>query len=208
MAETRVRNLIISGMGATNGGNVHLAKIEGTGTVTGDINCSIFTVNGNAAIHGSVKTKAAEINGSVSMDGDLIADTIQLNGTATVKGKCEAERLKANGRLQIDTLNAGEIHITLHGSSHIMEIGGEHIEIRKQSGIVLTKLLKAFSVLPFDKLTAQIIEGDDIYVEYTIAEVVRGTNVIIGPGCEINLIEYKTKLEQDKSSNIKRTVQL
>jgi cytoskeletal protein CcmA (bactofilin family) len=207
MAETRVRNLIIAGNGSINGGDVHLAKIEGTGTVTGDINCSIFTVNGKADIYGSVRAKSAQINGSVTMEGDLIADTIQLNGMAKVIGKCEAEKLKATGRLNIDTLNAGKINITLHGSSHITEIGGEHIDIRKQSGIVLTTILKAFSVLPFDKLTAQIIEGDSIYVEYTIAEVVRGTNVVIGPGCEINLVEYKTKLEQDKSSNIKRIVQ-
>lgn len=208
MAETRVRNLIISGMGSTNGGNVYLAKIEGTGTVTGDIDCSIFTVSGKADIYGSVKAKSVEINGTVSMDGDLIAETIQLNGMAIVKGKCEAEKLNANGRLTLGTLNAGDISILLHGSSSITEIGGEQIEIRKQSGIVMAKLLKAFSIQPFDKLTARIIEGDSIYLEHTMAKVVRGTNVTIGPGCEIDLVEYKTKLEQDKSANIKRIVQL
>jgi cytoskeletal protein CcmA (bactofilin family) len=124
MDKTRVRNLIITGMGTTNGGNVHLAKIEGTGTVAGDIDCSVFTVNGKADIHGSIKARSAEINGRINMDGDLIAENIQLIGMAAVKGKCEAEKLNANGRLDIDTLNAGDIQITLHGSSSITEIGG------------------------------------------------------------------------------------
>jgi cytoskeletal protein CcmA (bactofilin family) len=208
MDKDHVRNLIIAGIGATNGGSVYLAKIDGTGTVTGDIECAVFTINGRAEMHGSVKANSAEINGTINVEGDLIAESIKLTGMAAIKGKCEAEKLYANGRLDIDTLNAGNIQITLHGSSSIAEIGGEHIEIRKQRGIALTKLLNALSIPPFDKLTARIIEGDDIYLEYTVAAVVRGTNVSIGPGCEIELVEYKKKLELHKSSKILRSVQI
>jgi hypothetical protein len=90
----------------------------------------------------------------------------------------------------------------------LLKLVGGHIEIRKQPGIAFTKMLKALSIPPFDKLTAQIIEGDYVYVEYTMAEIVRGTNVIIGPGCEIALVEYKTKLDRDKSSKVMRIVQI
>jgi cytoskeletal protein CcmA (bactofilin family) len=208
MDKTRIRNLIITGLGTTNGGNVHLAKIEGTGTVTGDIGCSVFTLKGKADIHGSIKAKSAEINGMINMDGDLIAENIHLIGMAAVKGKCEAEKLNANGRLDIDTLNAGDIQFTLQGSSTINEIGGEHIEIRKHPGIDFTQWLKALSIPLSHNLTAQTIEGDYVYVEYTKAEVVRGTHVIIGPDCEIELVEYKTKLELDKSSKVMQIVQI
>jgi cytoskeletal protein CcmA (bactofilin family) len=208
MNKTRMHNLIITGMGTTNGGNVQLARIDGNGTVAGDLDCSDFTLNGKADIHGSIKASNAEINGRITIDGDLIAENIQLIGRATVKGKCEAEKLNANGRLDIDILNAGDIQITLQGSSSITEIGGEHIEIRKHPGIDLTKLLKALSIPLSHNLTAQTIEGDYVYVEYTMAEVVRGTNVIIGPGCEIKLVEYKIKLDQDKSSKVMRIVQI
>jgi cytoskeletal protein CcmA (bactofilin family) len=208
MDKDHVRNLIIAGIGSTNGGNVYLAKIDGYGTVTGDIECAIFTVNGRADIHGSVKANSAEINGTINVEGNLIAESIKLAGKAAIKGKCEAEKFNANGRLDIGTLNAEKIQITLHGSSSIAEIGGEHIEIRKQRGIAFTKLLNALSIPPFDKLTVQTIEGDEIYLEHTVAAVVRGTNVTIGPGCEIDLVEYKTKLDLHKSSKILKSVQI
>lgn len=42
----------------------------------------------------------------------------------------------------------------------------------------------------------EIIKGDDIFLEYTKAKVVRGNNIIIGSNCEIDLIEYKNNFEQ------------
>jgi cytoskeletal protein CcmA (bactofilin family) len=131
-----------------------------------------------------------------------------LIGLAVVKGKCETEKLNVNGRLDVDILNAGDIKFTMHGSSSITEIGGEHIEIRKESGINLAKWLKALTIPLLHNLTAQTIEGDYVYVEYTKAKVVSGTNVIIGPDCEIELVEYKTKLDLDKSSKVMRIVQI
>jgi cytoskeletal protein CcmA (bactofilin family) len=219
------RNLTISGIGSSNGGTVRVAKIEGIGRVDGDINCSDFILNGKADIHGNLKALTAEINGTASVkgnlhsdrlrihgkvivDGDFIGENMQLNGMASVKGNCEAEKFNANGRLQIGVLNAGNIQITLHGNSNIAEIGGEHIQIRKQPGIDFAKWLKVLPLPLGNKLTAQTIEGDYVYVEYTTAAVVRGINVTIGPGCEIGLVEYKTKFVQDKGSKVKSLEQL
>lgn len=219
------RNLTLSGIGSSNGGTVHLAKIDGIGKVNGDINCSDFIVNGKADVHGSVQSSKAEINGTAVVEGslhsegtriqgklivqgNLIGDHIQLNGMLSVNGGCESETFDANGRLQIGTLNAGNIQITLHGQSHITEIGGEHIKIRKQSGVDYAKWLKLLPIPVGNKLTVQTIEGDTVYVEYTTAKAVRGTDVVIGPGCEIGLVEYKGKFEQDKGSKVERMEQL
>ncbi|MDB5055459.1 MAG: hypothetical protein JWM44_3509 [Bacilli bacterium] len=219
------RNLTISGIGSSNGGTVRVAKIEGIGRVDGDIICSDFILNGKADIHGSIKASTAEINGTVVVEGnlhsdrlringkvivdsDLIGENMQLNGMASVKGKCEMEKFNAIGRLQVGVLNAGNIQITLHGNSNIAEIGGEHIQIRKAPGIDFAKWLKVLPIPLGNKLTAQTIEGDYVYVEYTTAAVVRGINVTIGPGCEIGLVEYKTKFDQDKGSKVKSLEQL
>ena len=53
-----------------------------------------------------------------------------------------------------------------------------------------------------NKLTVDIIEGDDIYLENTHAKVVRGNNITLGPGCEIELVEYKNDFKQDKEAEI------
>ncbi|SFM23031.1 protein CcmA, bactofilin family [Paenibacillus sp. 1_12] len=219
------RNLTLSGIGSSNGGTVRVAKIDGIGKVNGDINCSDFIVNGKANVLGGVQASTAEINGTAVVEGDLhaeririqgklivqgnlVGDHIQLNGMASVKDGCESEIFNANGRLQIGALNAGNIQITLHGHSQIAEIGGEQIKIRKQPGIDYAKWLKLIPIPVGSKLTAQTIEGDTIYVEYTTAEAVRGTDVVIGPGCEIGLVEYKGKFEQDKGSKVERLEQL
>lgn len=219
------RNLILSGIGSSNGGTVRLAKIDGIGKVNGDMNCSDFIVNGKADVHGSVQSSKAEINGTalvegslhseqiriqgkLTVQGNLIGDHLHLNGMLSVNGGCESETFDANGRLQMGTLNAGSIQITLQGQSHIAEIGGEHIKIRKQPGIDYTKWLKWIPIPVGSQLTAQTIEGDTIYVEYTTAKAVRGTDVVIGPGCEIGLVEYKGKFEQDKGSKVERLEQL
>lgn len=53
-----------------------------------------------------------------------------------------------------------------------------------------------------DQLTAEVIEGDQLYLEYTHAEIVRGNTIEIGPGCVIKRIEYKTSLEVDESAKV------
>ena len=52
------------------------------------------------------------------------------------------------------------------------------------------------------ELVADIIEGDDIYLENTHAKVVRGNNITLGPGCEIAFVEYKNDFKQDKEATV------
>lgn len=223
-AETK-RNLMISGIGSSNGGSFRAVKIDGLGRLEGDITCSDFNLNGRAEVNGSVTAETAEMNGTLTIHGNLKAnrtrihgkvkiegnyagESLEINGATTITGNCEAEKFNANGRLQVGTLNADTILVTLHGHCKIEEIGGERIQVRKQPGINLARWLKILPIAVGNHLTAQTIEGDDIYLEYTTAEVVRGANIKIGPGCEIALIEYTAKLEQDKRSKVKHSEKL
>ena len=43
-------------------------------------------------------------------------------------------------------------------------------------------------------LEAELIEGEEIDLQATKAGVVRGRNVVIGPGCEIERVEYSGSL--------------
>ena len=46
------------------------------------------------------------------------------------------------------------------------------------------------------ELTAEVIEGDKVEIEYTQADVVRGNHIKIGPGCKVDLVEYKGEFGQ------------
>lgn len=219
------RTLMISGMGSSHGGNFHAVKLEGMGRIESDITCSDFIVNGRAEVNGSVVASTAEIKGTATIHGNMNAkrsrihgrvkiegsysgESLEIHGATTIAGDCETEKFQANGRLQIGTLNADAILITLHGHCRISEIGGERIQIRKQPGIDLARWLKILPIAIGNHLIANTIEGDHIYLEYTTADIVRGAEVTIGPGCEIGLIEYTTKLQQDKRSKVKHSEKL
>ena len=219
------RKLIITGIGKSNGGDVHLAKIEGMGKIEGDVTCTEFQVDGTGDLQGSLKAMKAAINGIVTVhgslhankfnlegklkvEGNMISEHIRMNGMVTVKGNCESETFEANGRMQMEMLNAGQIKLSLQGASRIEEIGGEDIHIREQSSKGFGKWLQS-ALGPFsNKLNAGVIEGDQIYLENTTADMVRGGKVKIGPGCTIANVEYKQSLDVHSSSKIIKHVQV
>lgn len=221
MEQDSMRNLVLTGISSSNGGTFRSVKMDGVSKVNGDLVCTDFRSNGKTDVYGSVTAPTAEIKGRSFVEGNLhtgrvilqgkaiihgnlTADSIEITGMAALKGKCETEKLQASGRLHMGELNAGTLHLTLSGSSVIDEIGGESIHVRKQPGVDFAHWLKVLPIPLGNKLTAKTIEGDEVYVEATTADVVRGTRVVIGPGCHIGLVEYKEKFEQGKGSTVKR----
>jgi cytoskeletal protein CcmA (bactofilin family) len=146
--------------------------------------------------------EAAKFRGEADIRGNLSAGSFDILGNLTVRGDCEAESLDVKGAFTIDgLLNADTIQVRLYGLSRAKEIGGEKIEIRRRSR--LSRLLIPFVFSGSDSvLTAETIEGDDIYLEYTKAGCVRGNDVTIGPGCEIGTVEFKRHLLIDEDANV------
>lgn len=229
----KARNLKITGSGSSPGGLYQKVTIVGEGTVGGDIDsvscktqgtsrfagnvkCETFHVSGTAEIEGKLQAehmkvfgetkiggslllKEARIRGSVEMDEGLTAESIDLRGNVSVGEDCEAETFSAKGGFTIGgLLNAGNIEVRLKYPSHAKEIGGEKISIERDNlPFGLNKITKSGS------LSVDTVEGDDIYLEYVTAKIVRGNNVRIGPGCEINLVEYQTSFNADKKAIVK-----
>ncbi|MED2041404.1 cytoplasmic protein, partial [Bacillus wiedmannii] len=58
------------------------------------------------------------------------------------------------------------------------------------------------------QLEAELLEGDNIDIDYAHIKTVRGNNVTVGANCEIELIEYTGVLTVDKSANVKEMKQI
>lgn len=178
--------------------------IVGETTVKGEVHTDEMKVKGQAHIHGQAHCQELTVIGSATVNGNLTGEEIEIKGGATVNGDCSAESFQARGGFAIEgLLNAGLIHVRLYGKCQAREIGGETIRVEKDGlDFSLVKWLK--SILHYtNELVADTIEGDDIYLEKTKAKVVRGNNVLIGPGCEIELVEYKNHFEQKGDSIVK-----
>ncbi|MCG5026996.1 bactofilin, partial [Anoxybacillus flavithermus] len=125
------------------------------------------------------------------------AETIRVHGELEIGGDCSAERLEMEGRFTIGgLLNADHIEVKMFGPCRAKEIGGETIMVKKHGVSLFKKLF-----FPAE-LTADVIEGDIIYLEHTAAKTVRGNRVTIGPGCQVERVEYREAFECDKESKV------
>lgn len=212
-------DLVINGSGSTSGGTFNKVEINGHGTVNGDLECLELKCNGHARIEGHVQAQRAEVNGVLTMTGALKADKIKISGKANVNGSlagedirvegdlsstgdCEAESFTAKGRINSDgLLNAGKIDIELYGNSRIQEIGGEHIHIRGGHNEIF-KFIKRIFMPQGSKLTTDTVEGNEIHLDDTRAKIVRGTNVTIDAGCEVDRVEYQDTYHQAEEAKV------
>lgn len=177
-------------------------KVAGAGDVVGNVTASTLSISGTATINGDVKAGTMTVSGTGDVRGNVAADILKVAGSATVSGRVDAQRVEIRGTTKIGgdvsaevfdaqgvfsvngLLNAGTVNIRLYGGCDARDIGGERIEVA---------LGKTWGWIPFfgeRNLTADSIEGDVVVLEYTRAKVVRGHDVRIGDGCEIDLVEY------------------
>ncbi|WP_020061825.1 hypothetical protein [Bacillus sp. 123MFChir2] len=230
-------NLSLNGSGNSSGGIYNNVKIRGEGTILDDIDCDVFKTYGASEVQGNIKAQTVTVFGETKIRDDLHSENVKVNGSIelggtaevkhtkvrgmfdiggsftgeevditggiNVKGNLEAENFTVNGGFTIGgMLNAGNINIILrYEHSNVEEIGGEKITIQKK-----------ISFFPFLKhsgyLHANIIEGDEIYLEYTKADIVRGNNVAIGPNCEIGVVEYHETYKNKNQSFVKEYKQV
>jgi cytoskeletal protein CcmA (bactofilin family) len=133
----------------------------------------------------------------------LSGDTATIKGSIAVNGDVEYETFDSSGSFEIKgLLTADTVKIALSfGHSTAEEIGGSKITVKKGAWLI------PFTNISLSKkegfLTAKVIEGDEIYLENTTADVVRGNHVKIGPGCQIGLVEYTNAFTHDSSSTVK-----
>jgi cytoskeletal protein CcmA (bactofilin family) len=180
--------------------------IIGEVNLKGNLETGAAKINGVMDIDGNVKTKEMKSNGEILIRGGVAGEDVHLEGLFTIKGNCEAENLHMKGVFTIEgLLNAGSVELKTFSKCRIKEIGGEKIDIRRGTGSVLKRLLGTF-YLPSDYfegvLRVDTIEGDDIYVEHTSANAIRGTNVMIGPGCRIGRVEYANRFVKTEDSQV------
>jgi cytoskeletal protein CcmA (bactofilin family) len=238
MKMKRSENLIINGSGSYPGGRYDKVSIRGEGTIVNDVESSTFHVYGTSEAVESLKTGSVKIYGeaevkmnmeakdtlvmgSMMIGGNahlkkmkilgllevgerLTGDEANIKGSIAVNGDVEYETFDSSGGFEIKgLLTADTIKVGLRfGQSSAEEIGGGKITVKKRSN----------TLLPFGKevgsLVAKVIEGDDIYLENTTADMVRGNKVKIGPGCHIGVVEYREDFTHDPKATIKTTTKI
>ncbi|WP_078380040.1 hypothetical protein [Sutcliffiella halmapala] len=212
MAQKKAEKLRIFGDGTYPGGQYSKVKIIGQGRVNGDIeseNIKIlgdsifegkvvvdsFQLVGNGIVNSDMSGKSYWVLGNLDISTNLIGEHCRIRGWVNANGNIEMERLDVKGGLKVKGLvNAEEFKLKLHqATSQVQEIGGKNIRVK-------SNWLHFFGGK--NRLVADIIEGDTIYLEHTTAKIVRGKDIILGPQCEIEVVEYKVSYKQDKNATV------
>ena len=201
-------DLLVNGLMTTEGtAKAAKVKINGSANFNKDVEFDSMNVMGKSLIDGNLKINELKVEGQVRISKSLSADSVNLTGMLNVNENLNSETFKTKGSFTVDgMLNSGDIEIELYGKSSANEIGGEKIRVCKGSKNYINKLIKSlFSSFNFFdiKLVTNVIEGDEIYLEYTKAKIVRGDRIEIGPGCEIESVEFKNAFSKHESSTVK-----
>ncbi|RJE84312.1 hypothetical protein D3P07_23385 [Paenibacillus sp. 1011MAR3C5] len=198
----------VDGVGRIAGdvGVASAARVNGVLTVEGSMDTPELRADGKLNIEGVLKGRMININGIVKAESHVFAESIKISGILKADGNVEAEKVHLQGALKVEgLLNAGEMELGLsHMESRAGEIGGESIRVRRLRGSGWKWLLKWIIPGSETRLVAHVIEGDDIQLEYTHADIVRGQRVIIGKGCKIGRVEYRDQLTRHPDAEIGR----
>ncbi len=176
-------------------------------SVSGSIRCGgdvavneCFKCSGSADIGGSLKCGQVSVSGGASVDGDIEAESVSVKGGIDCKGLINSENITIElarnmtigsiGGSVIDitrrsTDPSGDIEVRFWGVS--VHIGGKEA---KRKGTLNVK---------------NYIEGDRINLEWVRAPRVSGRAVVIGEGCEIELVQYSETIEVSPEAKVGRS---
>jgi cytoskeletal protein CcmA (bactofilin family) len=205
--DVECNNFSISGSGRVTG-SIHATdgKVSGSAHITGNIECSdTMKISGSTNVGGNMKCVNLNVKGGANIGGNLSAEHIQTEGYLKVNGDCSAENFNSDGYFYIDgLLNAGNIELRLNPlKSRACNIGGEKIKVTRSFSHAVSSFLKSIVTGNGFLLETCTIEGDEISLEATKADVVRGVDIKIGSGCEIGLVEYSGTFKQANGAVVK-----
>ena len=117
------------------------------------------------------------------------------------------DRLEWRGAFSCRGLaSADTIILGLYGMSHIGELAGASIDVRREGTSL--EWLTFFKSPSSKRLTVEEVSGDDIRLESTHAHIVRGDRVVIGEKCRVDRVEYRQGLDIHESSVVTEQVKI
>jgi cytoskeletal protein CcmA (bactofilin family) len=178
-------------------------------------------LSGSCQVGGDVEADKFVSEGSFNIDGLLSADEIEIR----LRGDCQVKEI---GGERVEVRQKGTFGHFAHSDAWKEKLKAKQPRAKEQ----FEKLRERFGIdinIDFEKLADElgklgeslgeigvhlggfgghgrletsIIEADEIYLESTQAETVRGKRVIIGPDCQIESVEYEESCEVDHSSSV------
>lgn len=180
-------------------------RVSGGATLLKDVEAETVGVSGALTCGANLVAEKLNVSGSIDIGERLSGGSIDVTGEIKVGGDCEVERFKSRGGFTVGgLLSADVVDVKMYGRCTAREVGGETIEVR----IYRNPIQSVALALGFGERTlleTDSVEGDRVYLERTKARTVRGRDVELADGCDVELVEYTGELKQAPGAKV-RTV--
>ncbi|MFD1905768.1 hypothetical protein ACFSQ7_19760 [Paenibacillus rhizoplanae] len=212
MEKNELPDLVMDGVNTAAGGRYHSVSINGVSKINGALSAHTYSCDGVMKQNGDLSAEELEMNGTLNLKGNLQVGGMKLNGVVNGEGSLRGERcemdgmLKLKGNCELEELTGAGVFTVggpaQCGADRVRATGslGSGRDWRREPGdpqkgnAAWGRLLGGMIPKLKIGLRAKLIEGDMLDLEYTSADVVRGGTVIIGQGCSIGRVEYRTGL--------------
>lgn len=204
----------ISGSGTLTGGEYSTVTVNGMGKCTASMRAQEVVVNGTFKVDGAAECRVLTVNGTLKCVGPLSAEESICNGAATVDSDMISNVLSVSGMLHVEgsRLNGGALTCTgiltadgqilcdsLHATGIIKAgvLEGQSIRIRSHRPAALRRFLLSKGLSK-----VEVIRGKELDLSGVTAEQVFGTEVVIGPDCNIEALHCDGTLSIDPTSTV------
>lgn len=182
----------ISGSGVISGGQYENIHISGSGKITGNCKAESIHISGSGKAQGTIEVNELKVSGSGSFEQKVIAKEIIASGAIQFREDCEADSISVSGSISCSgTLNADTLDADC-GGSKFKEICGDKIKIKSKNNVTVVESIEATSI--------------DLYGVQ--CEFVSGQDIIIGPKCEVNVVEYSGTLSISSNAMIRKVIKI
>lgn len=186
------QDLKIAGSGTISEGIYNNVVIAGSASANGEISCELLKIAGSGKFLGNVNAKEVSVAGTTKFEANLKCEKIKIAGTVKVIGNISSEELNVDGVIAVEgECNVGTLYHKGEGSKY-NNIYGENINIDGRRNKVTVNEIEATSIT-LHKVSAKRISGD----------VIKLTGK-----CEIDVLEYKSKLILTNNVQIKEIIKL
>lgn len=170
-------------------------RVNGSLKSEGEFRCGKLLVSGVLKCEAPVRAEEISVSGALKTEADVQAEAFRSTGPVTIGGELNAEsvELELNGESAIESIVGGSVRVRCALEGNSGQDRGIHVHLDLDLPF-LGKRRVDYDKAMRPHLAADLIEADEIDLEYTDCETVRGVNVRIGPECVIDRVEYSGTL--------------
>lgn len=179
-------------------------KVSGAATFRGEAGVGELRLSGRLLVLASLISNTSLVSGELKVNGKLAGDSFELSGRVTSE-ECEMRRFFSSGQFDIQVLRAANVEISLVNRCRAGIIQSEKLVVRENPSL---RLFPFAFLLSHQRLFADSIEGDEIYLECTQANKVLGNRVIVGKHCKVDTVEYRESFDVAGNGKVRTTRRL